>query len=77
MLTVRAYLKLDEKFRESRMHLSHELLHEVRHLLVGDAAAAKTEIERIIKELLVVRAEVQADRNGRRRPDAVRVSFNK
>ena len=64
------YLELDEELRKRSMHLRHKLIHELRHFSTSDSLSAKTEVQRVIKELLVVCAEIKADRNGGLRPYA-------
>jgi hypothetical protein len=63
--------ELDEELGEGGFHLAHEFIHEFVHLFVRNTAAAKTEVERVIEELLVVGAEVEADRDCRRWANAV------
>lgn len=65
----REIFELYKQLGEGCSHLRHELLHELRHLLVGYTAATETKVERVIEELLIIRPEVEADRDGRRRPD--------
>lgn len=51
------------------MHLMHELVHEFTRLFRRRTPLAQAEIERIVQELLVVRTEVEADRDGGLRTD--------
>lgn len=63
-LVCRKILELDKELREADRHLVHELLHELRHLLGRDAGLAETEVKWVLKEFLVISADIETDRNG-------------
>lgn len=54
-------LKLDHHLGECDGHLVHELVHKLVHFLFGNSPLPQTQIERVIKEGLVVGTDVQAD----------------
>ena len=47
----------------------HELLHELVHFFEGNTALTKAKVQRILKELLIIRANIEANGNRRGRPD--------
>ncbi len=52
-------LPLDATFWVERLYRRHELLDEGRIFFAADAVLAQPEIERVIEELLIIRADVQ------------------
>ena len=57
-------LELNDQIREHGRHFVHKLLHQLVHLLLRDTRVAQTEVERVLQELLVVGADINADRDG-------------
>ncbi len=56
-------LKLNDQLWEYDRHLLHELLHQLVHLLLRNPGVAQTEVERVLEELLVIGAHIDADRD--------------
>ena len=70
-LVRREVFELHEQLREVRAQLVHELVHECVRVGLWDALLPEAEVERVVEELLGVRAEVDADWHGGLGADAV------
>ena len=66
-----SYLELNKQFGEYSTHLTHELFHELCHLLFRDTFAADTQIEWVLKVFFIVSSEIQANGYSRRRSDTI------
>jgi hypothetical protein len=65
------HLELNKKLRESGSHFTHQFVHEFGHLLLRNTFLPQPKIQRVIEVFLSIRPNIQADRNGGLRTNAI------